>query len=62
MSIEIADFEIIRHVRKLEQKPAVCAILGDCKHHYPASRTEVANETKFETIDTFDVTLPIWLI
>ena len=55
MSIEIADFEIIRHVRKLEQKPAVCAILGDCKHHYPASRTEFANETKFETIDTFDV-------
>lgn len=55
MSIEIADFELIRHVRKLEQKPAVCAILGDCKHHYPASRTEFANETKFETIDTFDV-------
>jgi hypothetical protein len=55
VSIEIADFEIIRHVRKLEQQPAVCAILGDCKHHYPASRTEFANETKFETIDTFDV-------
>ena len=55
MSIEMADFELIKHVRRLNPSGELCGILGDCRHYYPPTRKAFAIETGFKTIETFDI-------
>ena len=55
MSIEMADFELIKHIRRMDPSGDVCGILGDCRHYYPPTREGFAIETGFKTIETFDI-------
>ena len=55
MSIEYADYELITNIRKMNPNGDSCAILGDCKYHYPGTKEEFVRTTGFNNIDTFDI-------
>lgn len=53
MSIEIADFELITQIRRLDPTGSSCGILGDCKYYCP--REAFVDATHFDTIETLDI-------
>lgn len=55
MSIESADFHLIKEKLKGASSQGKCAILGDCKFRCVDSKVEFQRQTGFDCVDTFDI-------